>query len=169
MSLTSAISSSLAAGQYEPYLRHIRFPRFKNLEDGTRIDFTFPITAVVGPNGTNKTSILRAIQGCPDFSNIGNYWFSTNLDPISSGVRYRFVHGYLAPSGGLVESIKTRIEKRENPDYFEPSRPILSDGMAAMPDVAATHTEDLPFRSGTRWNAIVKPATTFARLTCSSS
>jgi hypothetical protein len=49
-------------------------------EDGMpQIDFDFPITALVGPNGTNnnKGSVLRAVQGSPGMENLGVYWFSS--------------------------------------------------------------------------------------------
>ncbi|SDG02703.1 Predicted ATP-dependent endonuclease of the OLD family, contains P-loop ATPase and TOPRIM domains [Pseudonocardia oroxyli] len=142
----------------------------RNLAEKTRIDFSYPITALVGPNGTNKTAILRALQGCPDYENLGNYWFSTNLDIIQPNSRHRFIHGYLALSQGrVVEAIKSRIEKgtrtrskddvsqearavRVNPDYFEPSRPILGDDMERMPK----SVEGIPERTRTRWKAIQK-------------
>lgn len=40
----------------EPFIRQIRFPRLKNLVDGTELVFDYPITALIGPNGTNKRS-----------------------------------------------------------------------------------------------------------------
>lgn len=151
--------SMLAAGKFEPYLRYIRFPHFRNLRDGLRIDFDYPVTALVGPNGTNKTAVLRALQGCPDQTNIGLYWFSTDLDPItqiSPKDRHRFIHGYIAGSTGkMVEVIKSRIA-RDDPDYFEPARPILSDGMERMPPA----TDPMPpERTRTRWRAIRKTVT----------
>lgn len=153
-----SVRKNLDEGKYEPYLRHIRFPRFKSLADGTRIDFTFPITAIVGPNGTNKSSVLRAIQGCPDYENIGNYWFATNLDPINDDERHRFIHGYRTASGQLVESIKTRVAKANNPDYWEPSRPLLTgfDSMKRMPTAEETHSDDQILRTKTRWKAVRK-------------
>jgi hypothetical protein len=151
-----ALSGMLAVGKFEPYIRHIRFPRFRNLRDGTRIDFGYPVTALVGPNGTNKTAILRALQGCPDQENIGRYWFSTSLDPIGPDDRHRFVHGYYAQSvGEVVEVVKTRAERRDDPDYFETARPIIRDGMAPMPKLAPG--EPVPEdRTRTRWKAIRK-------------
>jgi AAA domain, putative AbiEii toxin, Type IV TA system len=144
----------LAAGQFEPYIRHIRFPHFRNLRDGTRIDFDYPVTALVGPNGTNKTAILRALQGCPDQTNIGLYWFSTSLDPIGPEDRHRFIHSYRAHSTGqIVEAVKSRIA-RTDPDAFEPARPILSDKMGRMPPF---HEPLPPERTRTRWKAIRKP------------
>jgi hypothetical protein len=149
----------LNAGKCEPFIRHIRFPLFRNLRPGLQIDFTHPVTALVGPNGTNKTAILRALQGCPDYVDLGNYWYSTSMDPIAAGegTSHRFIHGYIAPSSGeLVESIKARIARRGDPDYFEPSRPILRDGMQKMPDIVPG--EPLPpERTQTRWKAVVKP------------
>lgn len=156
------LPAMLAAGQFEPYLRYIRFPHFRNLRDGLRINFEYPVTALVGPNGTNKTAILRALQGCPDYYNVGQYWFSTNLDLISTDDRHRFIHGYLAPTvGEVVEVIKTRIERRSrrnelaNPDYFEPSRPLRQDGMQRPPPLpkGVQVTSD---RTATRWKAIQK-------------
>ncbi|HEX7306165.1 ATP-dependent nuclease [Lentzea sp.] len=151
-----ALSSMLEAGKFEPFIRHIRFPYFRNIREGTRVDFTHPITALVGPNGTNKTAVLRALQGCPDYYNVGQYWFSTSLDPIDNVDRHRFIHGYIAPSTGqVVEVIKTRIVRGENPDYFEPSRPIIGDGMQAVEKLKPGET--LPSeRTQTRWKAIKK-------------
>lgn len=169
-----ALRSMLRAGQLEPYIRHIRFPFFRNLAESTTIQFLYPITALVGPNGTNKTAILRALQGSPDYENVGNYWFSTDLDIIHPSARHRFIHGYLAKSQGkIIEAIKSRIEKgtrtrprrqdsadqravRINPDYFEPSRPLLSDDMERMPDLSAG-SDIPPERVRTRWKAIQKP------------
>lgn len=151
----------LDAGKLEPYIKYIRFPRFRNLRDDLHIDFDYPVTALVGPNGTNKTAILRALQGCPDYYNVGQYWFSTNLDPISPEERHRFIHGYLAPTvDQIVEVIKTRIRRKLrrggiDPDYFEPSRPLLGDGMKRPPPLPEG-IESTPDRVGTRWKAITK-------------
>lgn len=157
MASIEQLENLLEKKQLEPYIRYIRFPFYKNLEDNLRIDFDFPITALVGQNGTNKSSVLRAIYGCPDTYNVGNFWFSTDLDPITekSGNRPRFIYGYLNREYGKnVEVIKTRISKASNPDYWEPSRPILQDGMEKMPN-----EEGITGRSKTRWNAIKKSVT----------
>ncbi|MEU4517826.1 AAA family ATPase [Amycolatopsis sp. NPDC024027] len=150
------LARMMEAGALEPYLRYIRFPRFKNIREDTQINFDHPVTALVGPNGTNKTAILRAIQGCPDYENLGNYWFSTSLDPISDEDRHRFIHGYFAKSAGqIVEVVKTRIKRDKNPDYFEPSRPLIVDGMERMPPLV--EGKGVPAdRVQTRWKAIRK-------------
>ena len=152
----------LNSGKLEPYIRHIRFPQYRNLTPMLEIDFTHPITALIGPNGTNKTAILRALQGCPDQTSVGMSWFSTNLDPINDG--HRFVHGYYSNGfGKTVEAIKMRISakgaksahRRIDRDYFEPSRPILSAGMEPMPS-NEEYPESSPDRTQTRWKAIDK-------------
>lgn len=142
--------------QLEPYIRHIRFPRYKNIVPFTKIDFTFPITALVGANGTNKSSLLRALYGAPGNNNLGNYWFSTDIDQITKKEEqfpHCFVYGYLNTyTTEVVEVLKTRVQRKEDPDYWEPSRPILRYKMKAMP---AEDPKDT-FRSKTRWNAITK-------------
>ena len=103
--------------QLEPYIRHIRFPSYKNISNNLKIELTYPITAIVGQNGTNKSSILKALYGCPDGYNVGNFWFSTEVDPILDSNRSRFIYGYLNKHHGeIVEVIKSRINKKDNPD-----------------------------------------------------
>lgn len=145
----------LEKGKLEPYIRHIRFPQYKNVLPFTQIDFTFPITALVGSNGTNKSSLLKALYGAPGSNNLGNYWFSTETDPILEGNNFPncFIYGYLNNhTNEIVEVLKTRVRKENDPDYWEPSRPIKRYGMAAMPDVDSKDTN----RSQTRWKAITK-------------
>jgi len=146
----------MTSGKFEPYIRHIRFPYFRNLAAGTRIDFSYPVTALVGQNGTNKTAILRALQGCPGSENMGRYWFSTSLDPIGPDDRHRCIHGYYAPSAGeVVEVVKMRTRRAGDPDYWETQRPIQGDGMAPMPKLIPG--EPIPdARNRTRWKAIRK-------------
>ena len=129
-------------GIFDPYISHIRFPHFKNLAPDLKVDFDFPVTALVGPNGTNKSSILRAIQGSPGYGNLGDYWFSTSTDPIAdTGTRNAFIYGYYHKGAGkVVEVLKTRVKKDEDPDYWEPSRAITSYNMAKF-DASAQEQE----------------------------
>lgn len=146
----------MRGGKFEPYIRYIRFPHFRNLADDTKIEFTYPVTALVGPNGTNKTAILRALQGCPGSENMGKYWFSTSLDPIGPEDRHRCIHGYYAPSAGeVVEVVKMRTQRAGDPDYWETQRPIQGDGMAPMPKLAPGAPMPAA-RNRTRWKAIRK-------------
>lgn len=158
----------LNEGLFEPYIRYIRFPHFRSLRAHTKVSFDHPITALVGPNGTNKTAVLRALQGAPANYNVGQFWFSTNLDPISPEDRHRFIYGYLAQSvEQIVEVAKSRIARkpkrsktsptsirRHDPDYFEPIRPRIEDGMEKPPPIDPD--AENPERSVTRWNTITK-------------
>lgn len=140
-----------------PFISYIRFPHYKNLTPDLKIEFKYPITALVGVNGSNKSSILRAIYGAPKNKSIGEYWFETNIDQIKNEKveKSSFIYGYYNKNiNRIVEVIKTRIKKDENPDYWEPSRPILQYGMEKMPSL-----KDVPLevgRSLTRWNTIEK-------------
>jgi hypothetical protein len=152
----ASLKALLDSGQLEPFIRHIRFPFFKNLKPGTHIEFSYPITALIGANGTNKSTVIRALYGCPGYQNLGELWFSTVVDPIletKGEGRNRFIYGYLNEGAdGIVEVIKTRIMKESDPDYWEPSRPLRADGMAKMPPFE----EGAKGRSKTRWETITK-------------
>lgn len=144
-----------APHEFEPFIRYIRFPRYKQLAEDERIDFEFPFTALVGPNGCNKSAVLQALYGCPEGNNTGIYWFSTDVDVISekSG-RHCFIHGYWSDNANdVVEALKTRIHRKDNPDYWEPSRPIKKYGMKGMPPIDDSNMKD---RTETRWKAIMK-------------
>lgn len=155
--IISALQNILSSYVVEPYIRHMRFPKFKNLIPDARIDFNFPFTVLIGGNGTNKTSVLRALQGCPDQCNIGQYWFSTDLDEIKDTEQERscFIYGYKIPCGDnrIVEILKTRIHKSGALDYWEPSRPIKKYSMEMQLPKESAYS---PYKSKTRWNAVKK-------------
>lgn len=154
------LTSMFGAGCFVPFIKYIRFPYIKNLEPGLKVSFDFPVTALVGQNGTNKSAVLRALYGSPNDYSLGSFWFSTAMDPIDeSGGRPRFIYSYYQPEAKRdVEVIKTRIRyvyrnnKNVNPDYWEPSRPLLRDGMEKMPPL----NEVSAGRDKTRWNLIDK-------------
>jgi len=164
--MVTTIKKLLKNGVLTPYIKYVRFPCFRNLEKGTKITFDFPLTVLVGQNGTNKSSVLRALYGCPGNNSIGKFWFATKVDPINDNQeRPKIIYGYYQPDAKReVEVIKTRIKKkfkvkrdgktreRVDPDYWEPSRPILRHGMEKMPDDDGR----LLGRSKTRWNNIEK-------------
>lgn len=153
-----ALLGLLKSKKLEPYVRHIRFPQYKNLVANTRVDFTYPITALVGANGTNKTSILRAIWGAPGYNNLGNFWFSTSTDPIEeTGERPScFIYGHWnEDEKQVVEVVKARGYREADPDYWEPSRPLIGYNMNKMPQLL--EGQPLPEgRSKTRWKTIEK-------------
>ncbi|MFD3460927.1 ATP-dependent endonuclease [Nocardia fluminea] len=149
---------------FEPAIRHIRFPLFRNLSTNLMIEFNHPITAITGPNGSNKSAILRALQGCPRGNDLGKYWFGTAVDEIPPGERHRFIYGrYSENTKGIVEVIKTRIARRigsrsgsvADPDLFEPSRPLTTapDNMDRFIEEVHGKYDDA---SKTRWATISK-------------
>ena len=146
---------------FPAYISHIRFPRYKNIAPGTRIDFTFPVTALVGANGSGKTSVLNALYGAPIRKSTGEFWFSTQVDPIEEGEGSpnRFIYGHYNRSyRSIVETRKARVRKfrngRDDPNYWEPTKEAPGDGMVVptIPD-----GEKLDGRSLDRWNPVRKP------------
>lgn len=142
------------------YISHIRFPRYKNIADGTRIDFSFPITAFVGANGSGKTSALNALYGAPARKSTGTYWFSTKVDPIEEGEGSpsRFIYGhYNRNYRDYVETRKARVRKvrqgRLDPNYWEPTKESPGDDMMVPRLLTGNRYEG---RSSDRWNPVVR-------------
>lgn len=143
---------------YQPYINHIRFPKYKALVKDTRINFDFPVTVLVGKNGCNKTSILQALYGAPHGTSVGEYWFSTNVDKIEEAKksidRHCFVYGYMPDKvDKVVEVLKTRIKKSGDPDYWEPARPKKQYGMEPANKKELKKANN---RAMTRWDPIRK-------------
>lgn len=142
-------------GQFAPCLDYIRFPAYKKFSPDSRIDFKFPITALVGQNGSSKSSVLRAIYSAPHGKSLSDYWFSTDLDTIPKD--HAFVYGYFNQEAKQqVEVAKNRVSKtiegRFMPDYWEPTTPRKKFGMALF-----EYREGMKGCSKTRWNTIAKP------------
>lgn len=123
-------------GGFRNYIEYIDFPFYKNLMPRTRIHFSFPITILVGKNGSGKSSTLHALYGAPLNKTCSDFWFSTEVDPIlESGDRNRFFYGYKKDKNSEIEEVmKTRMKrgsktKKVDPDYWETSRAIIKDGM----------------------------------------
>ncbi len=141
------------------YISHIRFPLFKNLEQGARIDFPFPVTALVGPNGCGKTSALHALYGAPKGYTTSEFWFSTEIDPITegNGQPNRFIYGHwLEGRDAPVETRKARVAAgaHRRPGYFEPTKAVARDGMDLTPFPAKTPGKG---QSKDRWNPVERP------------
>lgn len=150
-----SLQKMLIEKKFDPFISNIEFPLYKNLESGLRIDFTFPITALIGPNGSNKSSILRALESCPEGRSLADHWFDTDLDKIDdSRGKQRYIHRYELPSGHVAEVMKTRVvRKKGRSDYFETSRPRPADNMQPMP---VFEEKDKAYRTESRWKPIVK-------------
>lgn len=147
--LIDAISRFKAGKPLKHYITHAVFPRFKNIEPGTRVDFSFPLTALVGANGIGKSSLLHALWGMPLGYSTHKFWFSTALDPIVAKKRspQRYFYGHWNDSfRGIVETRKARIGKKA--DYWEPYRLSKVDGMLPLPD------GDYEGKDQDRWNPV---------------
>ena len=137
--------------QLDKFIEYAVFPHFKNLEYGARIDFKFPITAVVGPNGSGKSSILHALYGMPYRYSTSRFWFSTNLDPIEEGKekgpnRYFYSH-LIRDIGKSVETKK--IRRKRNESYWEPARESVPDGMKKISEKISS--KEKSYRAADRW------------------
>ncbi len=131
------------------YVTHVVFPKFKNIEPGTRVDFEFPFTALVGANGIGKSSLLHALWGMPYGYSTSKFWFSTDLDPIKDSKRdpQRFFYGYWHDGfSGVVETRKARLGRKR--DYWEPYRWSGRDGMMPMPE------GNFDGKAKDRWNPV---------------
>ncbi len=115
-----------ARSAFSNYIEHIRFPNFKNLEKNTKIDFDFPLTFFVGKNGGGKSSTLQSLYGAPKGNSLGDYWFETELDPINDLKESRNCFIYSVNDN---EVLKQRAPRKNNLDYWEPSRPVSKYGM----------------------------------------
>ena len=154
--LVSKLRKAKTAGRFTTFIDFIQFPKYRCLATGARIDFSFPLTVLIGQNGTGKTSVLQALSGAPEGTSVGKHWFGTAVDPIDDGAeaalpesgvkqkfqgeRSAFWYGYhQGDAGGLgnqLEAVKTRIWRKDDADYWEPSRPIKSYGMKLLPGKA---------------------------------
>lgn len=153
--LLTTVGKYKAGAPLDKFIGEAVFPSFKNLEPGTRITFDFPLTALVGANGSGKSSILHALWGMPRGSSTARFWFSTAVDPIADGgekglPRYIYKH-WVRELKRYVETKKVRGARRA--DYWEPARALKSDGMQEMPQMVE---KDRPFRSTSRWNPPVR-------------
>ncbi|HBJ38216.1 MAG TPA: hypothetical protein DDZ51_26370 [Planctomycetaceae bacterium] len=137
--LIASLAGLLRGGQIKPYIEFINFPRYRNFEEGLQIDFDFPVTVLVGQNGTGKTSLLHALSGAPSNCSPGDWWFSTAMDPIDpddapnrklpQSEKAAFWYTYKDSDGNTLRALKSRIRRAGNPDYWEPSRPVAAYGM----------------------------------------
>ncbi|MGX9959814.1 ATP-dependent nuclease [Xanthomonas euvesicatoria] len=135
--LIETISKFKPGAPLRKFIGSIRFPNFKNIEPGTVIDFGFPLTILVGANGSGKSSVLHALYGAPDKQTTRDFWFSTELDPILEGKglgvsRYVYSHWNEATKS-FVETRKARVRSGTKLDYWEPTKIVIGDGMAPLP------------------------------------
>ncbi len=138
---------------FKDYITDIHFPYYKGLIKDASIEFKFPLTVLVGENGCGKSSVLQALENVVDGKSLSQRWFSTSVDPIPDGKRPCFWYSYYsAEAENIVQILNTRIKKKlkdgsENPDYWEPSRPVAKYGMKLFDEKFA----NTPGAVGSRW------------------
>ncbi|HLY72098.1 MAG TPA: AAA family ATPase [Puia sp.] len=132
--LIDDIGKSYLKGNFKYFIEYIRFPFYKNLQLNSEIIFNFPLTVLVGQNGSGKSSALHAIYGMPEGYSTGIFWFATSVDPIVDDSKNRpgFVYGYKNEDGEILEVVKTRIGAAKGGHYWEPSRPLGKWGMKKL-------------------------------------
>ena len=159
--LNRAVAKPIVA--FDNYITDIRFPHFKKIKANSTIEFSCPFTVLVGPNGSGKSSTLQALYGSPRGQSVGDFWFSTALDPIieSGDDINRFIYRYKVKGiAEQVEILKTRArrianDKRpENPDYWEPAKPNVKDNMSTVPPYSKKY--DKVMNPSGRWKPVEK-------------
>ena len=96
-------------GAFKKYIEYIVFPYYKNLVPGTKINLEFPITILVGKNGSGKSSTLHALYGAPYWKSCADFWFSTEVDPIEETGgegKNRFFYGYREDKQSEIKEVK---------------------------------------------------------------
>lgn len=116
--------------KFAKFITSIRFVYFKGIQRNAMIHFNFPITVLVGQNGSGKSSCLQALYGCPKGYNPSKYWFSTKIDPIKTledDIKYpTIIYSYIDST----KDINTPAEvlyinnKNKHEDDWETSKPL---------------------------------------------
>jgi len=126
------ILSIKEANKIPNYIDFIRFPFYRNMELDTQITFDFPLTVFIGQNGCGKSSCLHALHGAPEGYTPYKFWFDTKVDPVNyyDEKRKRHSFWYSFKEGRKIkEVIKARIKRKNDPNYWETSRPLVWAGM----------------------------------------
>lgn len=128
----NSIISMKSHGAFQKYIDFIHFPFYRNMEINSRINFEFPLTAIVGQNGCGKSSILHALSGIPKGKTPARFWFDTDVDPIIyyNDEKKRHSFWYQFEENGINKQVvKARIKRDNNPNNWETNRPLLWAGM----------------------------------------
>ena len=131
--LLESIEKIKAGNQFKQYIDFIQFPFYRNIEVNTRVTFNFPLSVFVGQNGCGKSSALHALYGTVYGKTPYEFWFDTEVDPIQyyddEKRRHSFWYQYKSENDKLVEVVKARIRRVNDPNYWETSRPLTWAGM----------------------------------------
>lgn len=138
-----------------PYhIYHLRFPLFKNYKQDLEVNFNYPITFVTGMNGIGKSSLLHALYGSIQGLSPAHFWFETALDPINEAKenKNRIICSFKTLyTKQQVETLVERMPKKNNPDYWEPSKPIKKLNMIPIERKEELSDIESEERSSDRW------------------
>lgn len=139
MDIIAKIKEDFNNGEFDNFITEINLPYFKNIKIGSRINFTFPLTVLIGQNGCGKSSCLQAIKGCPEGNSPSENWFSTPIDEITQKdvsskypkisavwptIWYKYKNG-----DSEYEVLYQAVYRKNDPDYWEKREPVQSYGM----------------------------------------
>lgn len=139
---------------FEPFIRKVVFHNFKNIASSQELELDFPITVLIGKNGTNKSSALLALYAIRENTNLSDYWFGTLIDSFNTEEEFpRYFYTYQDPNTKeIAEVLQINNQKSSDSDYWETSRPILKDGMKLF----NKHPSSAQ-KTKTRWRKLNKP------------
>lgn len=108
---------------YDKYLRKIILRRARSLKDAV-VSLDFPVTAIVGPNGGGKTTVLgaaacayRNVKPRRFFAKSGKY-----DDSMANWViEYEIIDKSIRPTGGIQRTASFRSERWKRDDFFDRS------------------------------------------------
>lgn len=133
-----------ASGVFTPYIDYMVFPKYRRVFPDEGIHFDFPLTVLIGRNGSGKSSLLQAIAGAPHGKSLGRFWFGTEVDPIdivttpggkrtlTADEQARFWYSYKI-NGDERQPVKQRVSRPGDPDNWEPTRWAKRYGMTVKP------------------------------------
>lgn len=137
--------------KFEPFINSVNFISFKNFESNSVISFDFPITVLVGKNGSNKSSALLALYGAVPDRMISDYWFASAIDN-ELGDNPRYFYSYNPTDSEEQAQVRlTWQSSKRGDDYWETAKPSIQDGMNRFdPKNKSVH------KTETRWKKIGK-------------
>lgn len=146
-----ALADKVAKNNYGKYLRRVILRKVRGFED-KEVSFDFPVTALVGPNGGGKTTILgaaslayRSVKPERFFAKSGRY--------DSSMLKWSIEHGVIDKTVDVAAEIRRSVNfptSKWNRTPFE--REVLIFGVTRT--VPATERSDLRLARGGRFKAL---------------
>ena len=147
------LSALAKLGTCKPRILGLRFPRYKNLKPDSSLSLDFPVSFLVGKNGTNKSSVLHALFGSVRGQTPSKYWFDTAIDPISledaNGVKNSLVVKFVDSTGKSDEALKYRTYREGFEGYWEAAKRTKTYGFPAghgRAEPVALNVEHFDFR-----------------------